>query len=474
MLLKIKDFIRNPDWPLFREVMILALPVIVSNISRVFMHITDTAMVGHLGKNPLVAVAMSGMIIWIAISVGIGFRIATQSVASRRLGQDKFYDCGIALRNTQLMCFFITIPLSLIGYYFSDFIVRLFLEDPAVIPICIDYLSLVSFSIYFSVSAFVFQGFYTGIEKTSILMYVTIISNLLNIYLNAGLIYGYSNICIYFDSHGIGWLSLLWSWYDFKELGVKGAAIATLLSSIIMMIAYFLYLFKREIREKYKVFNTKIDIKMMRTQFSIGYPQSFSEISINTAFILFYKIMGIIGTTQLAATQIVFAIAHASFLPAVGVGQACATLVGKYLGKENISKASQSMAEGLRGAYLIMGTMGMIFIFFPHYIVPLFTKDIEVINMGIKILPWVGGIQFIDATAITLWFALSGAGDTKFTAYMGIAVNWLVFVPLCYFLGITLDLGLAGPWIAVGVFLFLEAILIIFRVNQGKWKHIKV
>ena len=85
-----------------------------------------------------------------------------------------------------------------------------------------------------------------------------------------------------------------------------------------------------------------------------------------------------------------------------------------------------------------------------------------------------GGIQFIDAIAITLWFALSGAGDTKFTAYMGIAVNWLVFVPLCYFLGITLDLGLAGPWIAVGVFLFLEAILIIFRVNQGKWKHIKV
>ena len=92
-------------------------------------------------------------------------------------------------------------------------------------------------------------------------------------------------------------------------------------------------------------------------QFSIGYPQSISEIALNLAFIMFYKIMGIIGTAQLAATQVVFAIAHASFLPAVGVGQACATLVGKYLGKENIGKARQSMIEGLRGAFIIMGTM---------------------------------------------------------------------------------------------------------------------
>ena len=76
--------------------------------------------------------------------------------------------------------------------------------------------------------------------------------------------------------------------------------------------------------------------------------------------------MGIIGIAQLAATQVVFAIAHASFLPAVGVGQACATLVGKYLGKEDINKAAQSMVEGLRGSFMIMGTMGLVFIFFPN------------------------------------------------------------------------------------------------------------
>lgn len=474
MFHKLKGFIFHIDTSLFKEVMLLALPVIISNISRVFMHITDTAMVGHLGKNELVAVAMSGMIVWIAISVGIGFRIATQSIAARRVGQGKFSECGVSLRNGQFMCFVFTVPLSFFGYYFSDNIVRLFLNDVAVIPICSVYLSIVSFSVYFSVAAFVFQGFYTGIEKTTVLMYVTIISNLLNIYLNAALIYGYNNIYLFFDSYGISWISILWSWYDFPELGVEGAAIATLLSSILMMISYFLYLFNKKIIKKYHVFSLHLDFNMMKKQFEIGYPQSISEICLNGAFIMFYKIMGIIGTAQLAATQVVFAIAHASFLPAVGVGQACATLVGKYLGKENIGKARQSMIEGLRGAFVIMGTMGLIFIFFPEFIVPLFTNDIEVITLGVQILPWVGAIQFIDVFAITLWFALSGAGDTKFTAYMGIIVSWGVFVPLSYLLGIKFNLGLFGPWIAFAAYLFIETALVIFRVKQGKWKHIKV
>ena len=151
-----------------------------------------------------------------------------------------------------------------------------------------------------------------------------------------------------------------------------------------MMFIYFLYLFAKDIRSKYEIFYNSIDLKMMRKQLIIGYPQSISEIALNVAFVTFYKIMGIIGTTQLAATQVVFAVAHASFLPAVGVGQACSTLVGKYLGEKNINKSKQSIIEGVRGSFIIMGTMGLIFIFFPSYIISFFTNDSEVIRMGVK------------------------------------------------------------------------------------------
>ncbi len=452
----------------------LAFPVIVSNLSRVLMHITDTAMVGHLGKNELVSVAMSGMVIWIAISIGIGFRVATQSVVSRRVGQNTLSDCGLVLRNSQFLCFLFTLPLSIFIYLLSYEISFLLINESDVVLICSSYLSIVAFSIYFSVSAFVFQGFYTGIEKTKVLMFATILSNIVNVYLNAALIYGYSKINLFFISIDYPWCSILWSWYDFPELGVTGAAFSTVLSSFIMMFIYFVYLFKNDIIRKYDIFRMNIDLNLIKRQIELGYPMAISEVALNLAFIIFYKIIGIIGTVQLAATQVVFAVAHASFLPAVGVGQACSTLVGKYLGKKDTEKAEISIIESLRGSFVIMGTMGLIFIFFPDLIVPIFTSDRDVIELGIMILPWVGAIQFIDVFAITLWFALSGAGDTKFTGYLGILSSWLVFVPLSYLLGIKLNFGIWGPWIALAAHLFLEATLIIFRVNQGKWKSIKV
>ena len=474
MLPRIKSLLLPNNKKIFKEVMLLALPVIISNLSRVFMHITDTAMVGLLGKNSLVAVAMSGMMIWIAISIGIGLRISAQAVVARRLGQNKLNECGVAMRNAQIMCFFIALPISLSGYYFSDYIVPLVISDPEIIPLCINYFSLVSLSVYFSTASFVFQGFYTGIEKTKVLMYVTISSNLINVYFNAALIYGTENINIFFNSLNIGFFKYLWIWHEFPAMGIKGAAYATLLSSFIMFSFYFIYLFNSEIRDKYKVFNLKIDFTMMKKQFLLGYPQSISEILLNLSFLTFYAIMGIIGTVELAATQVVFAVAHASFLPAVGVGQACSTLVGKYLGKEDIQRATESIYEGLRGAFIFMGSMGIVFIFFPQYLIPLFTSDLEVINIGINILRFLGFLQFIDAIAITLWFSLAGAGDTKFTAIMGILASWGIFVPLSYFLGITLKFGIWGPWIAFSVYLIFEVIVIIFRFNQGKWKHIKV
>ena len=125
MLHSIKRFVLNVDVPLFKEVMYLAFPVIASNISRVFMHITDTAMVGQLGKNQLVAVSMAGMILWIVISIGVGLRAATQAVTSRRLGEGKLKDCGTALRNAQLICFFLMLPISFLGLFFSDYILYL-------------------------------------------------------------------------------------------------------------------------------------------------------------------------------------------------------------------------------------------------------------------------------------------------------------------------------------------------------------
>ena len=172
---------------------------------------------------------------------------------------------------------------------------------------------------------------------------------------------------------------------------------------------------------------------MLKKQLIISYPLAIQEFLVMLSLTAFYKIIAIIGIIELAATQIIFKIMHTSFMPAIGIGQACATLVGKYLGEENLNKAELSIYESIRGSLYIMGVMGLIFIIFSESIVSIFIKDISVIKLAAPGLKFIGFLQFIDAFCFTLWFALTGAGDTRIPAIFDILNHWLVFVPLCYF-----------------------------------------
>ena len=462
------------DYPLFKKIFSLATPVIISNLSRVLMGVVDMAMVGHLGASALAAVGMAGMVTWVPMSIGIAFRTGTQTLVSRRLGQRRFDRCGVAFRNMHLVAIFIGLPLTFICYSFTSPIISFFIKDSNVLWQSIDYAELNFLGIYFVLGAFVFQGFYTGIEKTKIHMKVVLSSNILNIYLNVGLIFGTEAIMQTLEGSPFRIFSYLWSFYDFPSLGVRGAAIGTFIATVWMFIYYFINLFKKEIFEKYEVLKSELNFSMLKKQLIISYPVALQETLVMFSFTIFYKILGIIGIIELAATQVIFRIMHASFMPAIGVGQACATLVGKYLGEENPDKAERSVYESLRGSFYIMGTVGILFMLFAHYIIPPFTNDQNVINIAVPGLRFVGLLQFVDAVCFTLWFALTGSGDTKVPALVDIVSHWLLFVPACWILGITLEMGFWGPWLAFGIHLTFFSIFIFYRFKKGKWKDIKV
>ena len=469
----ILSFIFPKDKSLFKYIFTLAIPVIVSNISRVLMGLVDTMMVGHLGASAIAAVGMASMVTWTAMSIGIAFRTGTQTVVSRRLGQKKYSECGTALRNMHFFVLLFGIPLTYLFYSNTAQIMSFFLKDQATLELCVQYSLYIYLSIYFIYASFVFQGFYTGIEKTKVHMKVVIFSNMLNFYLNAGLIFGSKQIEEFLSSYSLDFLSILWTPFNFPELGVKGAAIGTLVATIWGCFHYSFYLFKKDIKNPYEVFKNNIDISMLKRQLIIAYPIAIQEFMVMLSLTIFYKIIALIGIIQLAATQIIFKIMHASFMPAIGIGQACATLVGKYLGEENPNKAELSINESLRASIYIMGTVGICFIIFADYIIPFFIQDKDVIKLAVPGLRYIGFLQIIDAFCFTLWFALTGAGDTKVLAVADILNHWLIFVPLCYFLSIYCGYGYWGAWSSFGVMLSGLAPFLFFRFKKGDWKKIK-
>ena len=438
------------------------------------MGLLDTIMVGHLGANAIAAVGMASMVTWAAMSIGIAFRTGTQTVVSRRLGQKKYEECGIAFRNMHFFVFIFGIPLTYLCYSNTNQIMSFFLKEETALKLSVEYSLFIYLSLYFIYASFVFQGFYTGVEKTKIHMKVVLVSNLLNFYLNTGLIFGSNKIDEFLSVTPFYFFDFLWVPFNFPELGVKGAAIGTLVATIWGFLHYSLYLFDNQIKNTYKVFKKTFDIPMLKRQLIVAYPIAIQEFLVMFSLTIFYKIIAVIGILQLAATQIIFKIMHASFMPAIGIGQACATLVGKSLGEQNPDKAELSIKESLRGSLYIMGSVGLFFIFFAEYIIPVFIKDYEVIKLAVPGLRFIGFLQIIDAYCFTLWFALTGAGDTKVLAIADILNHWLIFIPLCYFLSIYCGYGYWGAWASFGVMLSLLAPFLYIRFKNGNWKEIEV
>ena len=469
-------YIPPQDKAISKEVFTLALPVILSNLSRVLMGVVDDAMVGRLGAEALAATGMGAMLFWGALSLVLGIRTGVQTVAARRLGQKKHDQCGSAFHNGLIMATVYGLPMSIAGWLLAKDFIPFFIDDPIATPLTVDYASVIFLSLLFSAYSFVFQGFYTGVEKTKIHMTVTITSNIINVYLNAGFIYGSEGVKLFFYETipSLSFFSHLWQWTSFPAMGVKGAAVATLVASLWMSVHYSIYLFSKQIKTRFAVFSLSIDREMMIRQLKLATPQGLQEMFIAVGWSMFYKIVGIIGLVELATTELLITIMHASFMPALGVGQACSTLVSKYMGENKVDKSEASIKESIRLAEYIMGVMGLSFILFPKYYLFIFTDDPEIIRLGIFGLRMIGAVQFLDAIGFVLWFALSGAGNTLFPAVVESCLTWGIIVLGSYIFGVVLGLGFNVLWLLFPVYMGLFAGIMVWKVRKGDWKKIQL
>ena len=136
-----------------------------------------------------------------------------------------------------------------------------------------------------------------------------------------------------------------------------------------MMVYYFIMLFDKDIKNIFKVFSINLNASILKRQIKLAVPQGAQEVFTMSGYVLLYKIVGIIGILELAATEIVFTILQTSFMPAAGIGQSCATLVGKYMGENDTTKAELSIHESTRLSLFVMGAVGLFFVLIPETII---------------------------------------------------------------------------------------------------------
>jgi multidrug resistance protein, MATE family len=435
----------------YKKVLQVALPAIAGLSTQMVVSLVDTAMVGRIedATYALAAMGIGVLATWALISFFSSLATGIHVVVARKYGEGDYISCGITLNNSILLAVLIGAVVAMVGVFFSYPIAHLFATDETVGNYASEYLYYRFMGIPFFLISVSFRGFFFGISKTKIFMFSGVITNVLNIIFNYMLIYGN---------------------FGFPKMGLAGAGLGSTLATsfdglfysvIIMLPAY-----RRRFQNlKHLVLNKNIISAILK----ISLPVSFQNVFILIGFLSFVSIIGIIGTLEQAATQAIISTLFISFLPCFGFGIAVQTLVGNNLGAKKYILAKIYGFETAKVATIYTIILGIIFTIIPQYVLLIITNDKTIIETATPSLRVAGFAQVFYGVGVVLANALQAAGRSFYVMKAEVITNLIIFVPLAYFLGVYLGLGLTWAWMALPVYIILYSLVIYLKFSSADW-----
>ena len=436
----------------YGEVWLLAYPIILANMSETLMGVVDTYMVAQLGKVEVAAVGLGSMMAWLFYLPFLGLAMGVNTFVSQSFGAKRFLECGRmtwqGLHVAVVAGIIITLSLFLAPWLFE-------LAKPSarVQLLGTQYMQYRLLDGLGLTIGMTIASFLRGIGDTKTPMKIGIAINLINILLNYGLIYGN---------------------FGLPRMGVEGSALGSAIAGLSGG-AMYLILFFRARYAKYGVREASLPVRreilrVIRVGAPIGV-QRFLDIG---SFVIFSALIGRLGDGQLAANQIAIQMMSISYMVGLSIGMASTVLVGQYIGAKNLDMAERSTYSALKLAIIYMFLIGLTFIAFPVELVSIFNDEPDVIRYGRQGLMFAAIFQAFDALAVVLIGSLRGAGDTRWTMMAALVGAWVIFLPLSYYLAITLKMDFFGAWMAATVYICGLGLACYYRFRKGVWKTMTI
>ena len=406
----------------------MGLPIVIGQLGIILVSFVDTFMVGQHGKNDLAAAGFVNNVFNLAIIFATGFSYGLTPIIGKLFGNGEKRKAGSMLLNA----LFANGAMSLL-LVTTMWIVYLNIENMGqpqeLLEIMRPYFLTLLLSIPFILLFNAFKQFADGITDTKTPMWILLTGNILNIVGNYLLIFGKCG---------------------FPELGLLGAGIATLLSRMAMLAIFLAIFFKREHYKEYTpgFWRTKITLKRQKELCSIGLPVAIQMGMETASFSLATVMIGWLGTTALAAHQIMCTVGQLGFMLYYGMAAAVAVKVSNYNGTGDIANIKRSANAGFH-IILVMAVVASVFIFVTrYYIGGIFTNDKEVALLVAQLaIPFIL-YQFGDGLQCNFSNALRGIADVKPVMKYAFIAYIVISLPVGYLLGIVLEWGLAGVWLS--------------------------
>ncbi len=429
-------------------VILLAIPMILELCLESVFAIVDMFFVGKLGENAIATVGLTESVITLVYSVAIGLSTSATAIVARRIGERKPEDAAHAGAQSLLVAFIITIGVSLAGIIFAGDILELMGASEEVVREGAVFTRIMFGGSLVIIMLFLINGIFRGAGDAAMAMKSLWIASGINIIL-----------CPVF----------------IHVFGLKGAAIATVLGRSSGVIYQCFHLFKGKHVLRFRLHHFKFDTSLIKSIITIAWPATFQFLIASGSWIILVRLVAETGgTTASAGCQIAFRNFVFFILPAWGLSNAAATLVGQNLGAKQLKRAEQSVVLITKYNVVFMSFVMLLFLFFAHPIAGIFTQDEAVMKYAVRSMQIIGAGFVFYGIEMVMVQALNGAGDTKTPTLINFVGFWLIQIPLAYLLSMGLDLKSYGALIAVPVAETLIAIIAWYYFRKGKWKEVKV
>ncbi|WP_452598679.1 MATE family efflux transporter [Pontimicrobium sp. MEBiC01747] len=436
-----------------KAVFMLSVPMILEMLMESIFAIVDILYVSKVSVNAVATIGLTESVITLVYAVAIGLSMAATAVVARRVGEKDLKGASQATVQVLFLGVLIACIISAIGILYPKEILALMGAEPDLIAEGYGYTKVLLGGNITIMLLFLINAVFRGAGNASIAMWTLILSNGLNIILDPMFIFGFGPIPAY---------------------GVEGAAIATTIgrgSAVVFQLVVLFYGYSK-IKIKFRDLVLRATIMLNLIKVSLG---GIGQFLIGTSsWVFLMRIMSEFGSEVLAGYTIAIRVMMFTIMPAWGMSNAAATLVGQNLGAKQPDRAEASVWKTGKYNAIFMGFVSVVYLVFAPQIISLFNTTPEVVKYGSLCLRVIAAGYVFYGYGMTVIQSFNGAGDTKTPTYINFICFWVFQLPFAYLIAVILDYGPIGVFWAITLAEVLIAVIGILWFKRGKWKTVNV
>ncbi len=436
-----------------RSILLLAIPMVLEMVLESLFAVVDVFWVSRLGANAIATVGLTESVLTLVFAVGMGLGMSTTAMVARRIGEKDQDGAAVSAVQAIFLGLIASVVMGVPFFFLAPKLLAVMGASPAIIASGVNYTRIALGGSGIVLLLFLNNAIFRGAGDAAIAMRLLWVSNILNLILDPCLIFGLG---------------------PFPKMGIAGAALATFSGRGIGVLYQFYRLGKGTERLRILARNMRIQADVLWRLIRVSITGILQFLIGQASWIGLVRIVSLFGAPALAGYTIAIRIVIFYILPAWGLSNAAATLVGQSLGARDLQRARTAVLRTGLWNVAFLGSVGVVFIVLAPWVIHLFTDDPGVVPVAVNCLRifCCGNIAY--AYGMVLMQAFNGSGDTLTPTYINLFGFWILEIPLAWYLAMHTTMRVNGVFVSVVVAQSVIVLISLVLFRRGRWMTQKI